>query len=287
VNPNNPDRQYDPQPPVPPHQRTPEQPVPTQPQVVRYIAVDEHGTPLPNQPAFIPTSADAAQVPQPQPQPTQPQMVYMSRPLDPAAPEVTEEARRRHEDSKRRFPHLNLSEGEYIVRHVTRHPIGLLSIWAFVGIVVLLLFTILLAFSSAGSGLATALGINVTQMPSLGIVAIPIALLTLLVLIGGYIATFIYLGNRFFLTNESVIQEIQLSLFAKREQTVSLGNIEDASYNQHGIIQTILGYGSIRLSTEGDETTYRFTFVNQPKEQIAILNNAVEAFKNGRPVPPV
>jgi hypothetical protein len=38
------------------------------------------------------------------------------------------------------------------------------------------------------------------------------------------------------------------------------------------------------LSTEGDETTYRFNYVTNPKYYIAILNNAVEAFKNGRPV---
>lgn len=40
----------------------------------------------------------------------------------------------------------------------------------------------------------------------------------------------------------------------------------------------------IRLSTEGEETTYRFNYVANPKRQTAILNNAVEAFKNGRPV---
>jgi hypothetical protein len=92
------------------------------------------------------------------------------------------------------------------------------------------------------------------------------------------------LSNQFFLTNESVIQEIQVSLFARREQTVSLSNIEDASYHQHGILQTLLNYGSIRLSTEGDETTYRFYYVANPRREIAILNNAVEAFKNGRPI---
>ena len=46
----------------------------------------------------------------------------------------------------------------------------------------------------------------------------------------------------------------------------------------------MLNYGMIRLSTEGDETTYRFSYVANPKEQIAVLNNAVESFKNGRPV---
>ena len=101
---------------------------------------------------------------------------------------------------------------------------------------------------------------------------------------GGYLAVWVYMNNRFFLTNESVIQEIQLSVFVHKEQTVSLMNIEDASYSQKGPLQTLLNYGSIRPSTEGEETTYRFDYVANPKVQIAILNNAVEAFKNGRPV---
>jgi uncharacterized membrane protein YdbT with pleckstrin-like domain len=107
---------------------------------------------------------------------------------------------------------------------------------------------------------------------------------SLLFAIGGYIAVWVFKNNRFFLTNESAIQEIQTSLFARREQTVSLANIEDASYRQQGIIQMLFNYGTIRLSTQGDETTYGFTYVVDPRSQIALLNNAVEAFKNGRPI---
>ena len=88
------------------------------------------------------------------------------------------------------------------------------------------------------------------------------------------------------MTNESVVQEVQDSLFMRREQTVSLGSIEDASFKQNGILQTVLDYGTIRLSTEGQETTYVFRYVTHPKKQIATLNNAIEAFKNGRPVDP-
>jgi len=116
--------------------------------------------------------------------------------------------------------------------------------------------------------------------------AVGLSLLLFLILLGGMAATYIYQSNRFYLTNESVIQEIQVTLFSKHEQTVSLSNIEDASYKQNGILQMILNYGTIRLSTEGDETTYRFTYVSHPKRHIAVLNNAVEAFKNGRPVDP-
>ena len=86
------------------------------------------------------------------------------------------------------------------------------------------------------------------------------------------------------MTNERVIQEIQESLFSRREQTVSLGSIEDASFHQSGIVQTLFNYGTIRLSTEGEETTYIFRYVANPRAQVAVLNNAIEAFKNGRPV---
>jgi hypothetical protein len=75
-----------------------------------------------------------------------------------------------------------------------------------------------------------------------------------------------------------------MSLFSNREQTVSLGNVEDASYVKNGVIQAMFDYGVIRLSTQGDETTYRFSYAAHPAKQVAKLNDAVEAFKNGRPV---
>ena len=108
--------------------------------------------------------------------------------------------------------------------------------------------------------------------------------LIVLVFLGGVIATMVYESNRFFLTNESVTQHIQISPFSRKEQTISLINIEDASFRQSGIIQTLLNYGTLRLSTQGDETTYRFSFVSDPGHQVAVLNDAVESFKNGRPI---
>ena len=69
-----------------------------------------------------------------------------------------------------------------------------------------------------------------------------------------------------------------------REQTISLANVEDASYSQDGMISHMFNYGLLRLSTQGAETTYRFHYASNPKLQIATLNNAVEDFKNLRPM---
>ncbi len=101
----------------------------------------------------------------------------------------------------------------------------------------------------------------ISPMPSLTDVFGVAMLLIGLVALGGAVSLWIYLQNHFYMTNESVIQEIQGSLFYRHEQTVSLGSIE-----------------------EGEETTYIFHFVANPRKQIAIINNAIEDFKNGRPV---
>ncbi|MBH1956804.1 hypothetical protein I8H84_04475 [Candidatus Saccharibacteria bacterium] len=250
------------QPPVTPNPES----APPQP-----VAYDAQGRPLYAHPPVSPSPSVAPSAP---PQPT-PAVVHMSRAIDPVAPEVSAEVAAKHQDSVRRYPYLNLSEGEYVVNSVRRHPIGLL---APVG-----LSAFLVMVTAVGLGAYPELAKN-TGLPGVSEVILPAVMLMILFIIGGYAVVWVYLQNKFFLTNESVIQEIQTSLFAKHEQTVSLGSIEDASFRQNGILQSMLNYGSIRLSTEGEETTYRFYYVSNPKQQIAVLNNAVENFKNGRPV---
>jgi uncharacterized membrane protein YdbT with pleckstrin-like domain len=204
----------------------------------------------------------------------------MSRPLEPEDPHVPADIMQKYEESKKQFPQLNLTEGEYVISAVKRHPIGVVKIWAIGAIIVAALMA--LAFfilSSFKQSATSSYDGNLTMAVTVGV-----ALLAFMVILGVFVATYIYNSNRFYLTNESVIQEIQTGLFAKHEQTVSLANIEDASYKQLGILPSMFNYGSIRLSTEGEETTYRFNYVTDPKQQIATLNNAVEAFKMGRPV---
>ena len=209
------------------------------------------------------------------------QVVHMSRSLEPQDVEVSPEILARHQRSQRTFPEINLSKGEYVIQAVRRHPIGLIIPMALGIIIIALAFSLLVNYVAFADYFKLE-----GSLASPAAITLPILLFCILVGIGMFITYYVYVNNRFFLTNESVIQEIQVSLFSRKEQTVSLANIEDASYTQEGLIQLIFDYGSIRLSTEGDETTYRFTYVAHPKLHIATLNNAVEAFKNGRPTDP-
>lgn len=231
------------------------------------VAYDVHGRPL-----------YAAPVSDTQPPQMVHQVVHVARSSSPVEQEISPETKDRHEDSMQRYEGLNLSEGEYVINAVRRHQIGLLAPIVITGLLILLVIAMMAGYPSMMESM------GVYDPPAYSAVLLMGMLCMILFGIGCYVAIWIYMSNAFYLTNESVIQEMQTSVFHRREQTVSLGNIEDASYSQRGVLQSIFNYGSIRLSTEGDETTYRFDYVANPKLQIAILNNAVEAFKNGRPV---
>ena len=287
-----------------------QQPTPPTPQSPQPVAYDAEGRPLYHHP---PTTAQPAPPPAPKPTPhvsgasshvtaqpqayegsnfnpqirsqyaNEPDVVHATRPLEPTVPEVSDALRRKHEESTRLYPFLNLSEGEFVILSIKRHPIGLMiPVGATTFVLVLLISALVLVpdFYQTSAGTASMAG-GLLSMGSL--VGIILLLIVLVAIIGG-VAIWVYLKNQFFLTNESVIQEIQHGLFSHHEQTVSLGSIEDASYKRQGILQHLFDYGTMRLSTEGEETTYRFAFVEDPKRQIATVNNAVEAFKNGRPV---
>ncbi len=216
--------------------------------------------------------------PQPQPQPQQ-TVVHVTRAIEPEKPVVSAEVKKKHDQSAEDFPLLNLSEGEFVIAAVRRHPIGL--------IIPLTVGTLLIAAALSLLSVYDVLVENLAlqgPLSSAASMTVPVLIFCVIVGLGMFVVYYVYVHNKFFLTNESVIQEIQLTLFSRLEQTVSLSNIEDASFTQHGILQQVLDYGDLRLSTEGDETTYRFSYVASPKTHIAQLNNAVEAFKNGRPV---
>lgn len=237
------------------------------------VAYDAQGQPLYSHPPKVPV------VPTTLTQPAAQQVVHIARAMDPIKQDISDETKRKHDASHRMYPTLNLSENEYIITAVRRHPIGL--------IVPLTLGTIMIAIAlivlSNYQAIVTALSIG-GPLALTSAIIVPILLFCAAIGLGMFVIYYVYTNNKFYLTNESVIQEVQLTLFSRHEQTVSLGDVEDASYYQEGIFQDIFNYGTIRLSTQGDESTYTFNYADNPKERIAALNNAVEAFKNGRPV---
>lgn len=65
---------------------------------------------------------------------------------------------------------------------------------------------------------------------------------------------------------------------------IDLSSVEDASFRQDSLLEKIFSYGTLRLATVGDETTYTFKYAKVNGDELsAIIKLISEAKKeNGK-----
>lgn len=191
--------------------------------------------------------------------------------------DVSPELMAKHEESRRRYPGIHISRGEYIITEVRRHPIGLVSIWVLMLMLVAITLAVIPLYDANVGLIASVFDTSVDKLPTAADITMPIMALAGVFLLGGLIAVYVYNGNLFYLTNESIIQFIQSSIFSTKEQQINLVNVDDVSYKQQGILQQVLHYGTVRISTEGDaHNPYIFYFVANPQVVTRTINDAME-----------
>ena len=185
-----------------------------------------------------------------------------------------------HARSIQDFPDIDLEADEWVVLHVARAKIGLMLIWAseVLGLIVLTVALCLLTISGDN-----ALGLN---SASVGYLYLVIFALFGVLFISGIIGTTIYKSNHLYITNRRVVQKTRPSLFSNSTNIIDLKGIEDVSFRQSGILDYILKLGTIRMSTVGDETTYTFPFVENPKDEIKTITHLVHQAKNNQDIKP-
>ena len=179
-------------------------------------------------------------------------------------------AKIRHERSKKDFPGLSLEEGEYVEYAFKRATICLLMIMggmAFGIIVVLLGFLVALMGQSM-----------IDEMGRKFLFIILFALLAAAVIMG-MVAMVTYRGNRLYVTNRRVIQLMMNSLVSSSKNAIDLPSVEDVSFHQDGLLQKIFGFGTLRLATVGDETTYTFKYSDISPEDLEGISKLVSDAK--------
>ncbi|MDO4612299.1 MAG: PH domain-containing protein [Candidatus Saccharibacteria bacterium] len=176
----------------------------------------------------------------------------------------------RHDRSVKDFPFLNLADDEYVEYAFKRAKICLFLIYAGVlaGMIAILVAFFLISMGAAG-------------LDSMGQNFMYIILTTLLVVvvITGIFATMVYRGNKLFITNKRVIQKVMISPVASSTNMVDLTSVEDVSYSQSGLMQMMFHYGTFRLSTVGDETTYTFKYSDISGDDLKMISKLVTSVK--------
>ncbi len=179
-------------------------------------------------------------------------------------------AKIRNARSKKDFPFLKLEDDEYVEYAFSRAKICLFMIFGGVAgglALILLMFLMIL------------LGQNSLDEMGRNFMYIILACLVATAVIIGLISYTVYRGNRLFVTNKHVIQMIMKSTVSTSVNTIDLSSIEDVSFHQDGLMQRIFGYGTFRLSTIGDETTYTFPYSDVTSEELRAVSKLVTEAK--------
>lgn len=180
-------------------------------------------------------------------------------------------ARIRHERSMKDFPFLELEDDEYVEYAFRRAKVWLHLILGGLGAG---LIFILLGFLLVLLGQDTLDGIGISFL------YIILGAMVAAVFLAGLFTMMVYKGNRLFITNKHVIQMTMLSPLSSSFNLIDLSSIEDTSFSQDGIWQKMFHYGTFRLSTVGDETTYTFRKSDITTEELKSISKLVSKAKN-------
>jgi uncharacterized membrane protein YdbT with pleckstrin-like domain len=162
-----------------------------------------------------------------------------------------------------------MSPGEEVICSINRHPIGLFGVYIMTGIMLILLFAAVAALPHFVTDLTS------TDKMYAFITAIALAAL---ILVFAWIAIIVYNGNHWILTTDSITQMQQTGLFRKQTSQLSLGNLEDVTYEQTTLIQTIFGFGTLKVETAGEHSKFQFPFCPRPQKCAVEIIQAHERF---------
>lgn len=176
----------------------------------------------------------------------------------------------RHERSKKDFPDVSFRDDEYVEYVFSRAKVCL---WGILLATFSVLVIILLAFLFVLLGQE-----KLDEMGKRFLFILLFALLAAAILIS-LVAVKIYRGNRLFVTNKRVIQLIMNTIVSSSVNVIDLSSIEDASFRQDTIMQRLFHYGTLRLATVGDETTYTFKYSDITPEELKGVSRLISVAK--------
>ena len=180
----------------------------------------------------------------------------------PTPPPLAGATRQRDEDM--------LEPGECVLTVVRRSFIGLLGIYLVATAAIVAILALVVALSP---DTFNADSVNIS--PALSAIIVVGATLLVLIL---FTATYVYRQSRLLVTDRSLVQIIQKTLFNKKVSRLSMSNVEDVSEEQRGFLASFFNYGTLTVQTAGTEDNFVFTLCPNPTKLAARIIEARQAY---------
>lgn len=162
------------------------------------------------------------------------------------------------------FKFIEFDKDEQLITEIRKHPIGLFFIYL-TGCSIALVFAILLyviGFSSGFSSAFDGTGISGDTARSV------IALLGFIFIVGAVVVmtiqAILYVNNVIFVTSEKIAQVLYITLFNRKISQLSIGDVQDVTVTQKGVLAHLFNYGTLVIETAGEQQNYTFTYIPDP-----------------------
>ena len=167
-------------------------------------------------------------------------------------------------EAKKHFKFIEFDSNEELVTEIRKHPIGLVYILLIGGMVIG--GTMLLMGLTAAANLDSFFSVSNLNGSKGAIVAL-LSIVLILAVIGTLIGVFLYRSNVIFVTSEKIAQVQYASLFNRKISQLSIGDVQDVTVTQKGILAHLFNYGVLVVETAGEQQNYTFSFVPKPYER--------------------
>lgn len=165
----------------------------------------------------------------------------------------------------------SMEPGERVVARIRKHIIGLIVVYLqiVIGVAALIALPVMIAPDLLSSG------------SDYGIIGSALGLLIIVTVLIVILATSVYRQSQLVLTDQSLIQTLQHAIFNKKVSRLALSDIEDVTYEQKGVVQTMVNYGTLHIETAGELKNFAFKYCPNPEKFAILILDARQKFTNG------
>lgn len=146
-----------------------------------------------------------------------------------------------------------VDQDEKLLAIIKRHPFGIIRLYAAIlvglGASVGLVFYLLPTFVNPDE--------NSGIYGIVGVIAVVVVGFMLFI---AAIATVIYNKSQIVVTDKTITQTIQVSIFSKKTSQLSVSSVEDVTSNTNGFFPTLFGYGRLLIETAGEQENFHFDY---------------------------
>lgn len=175
---------------------------------------------------------------------------------------------------RKHLPLIELDEEEQLVYEIRKHPIGLVGLYLIGIFVTCVIVGMVLLTVYYLEGDSTEIGIDADLLKTL--VVILGMVLSIFSLIVTAISAYLYQSNVVFVTTHKIAQVLYKNIFSRKISQLSIGDVQDVTTTQKGVLDRIFNYGTLVIETAGEQSNYTFTFTPNPYEATKEIVNAHE-----------